>query len=531
MKRQHKFLIFTSILAFSLASCEKYLDVMPDNRAVLDSEDKISKILVSAYPQSSFIATTEFSSDNVDDYSVTNPNYERILEQMFRWEDITEVGNDGPNRVWESCYAAIGNANQALASIEELGNPTSLDPQRGEAYVARAYSHFVLVNVFAHHYTKANAATDLGVTYMEAPERELDPKYQRNSVAEVYALIKADLEKGIPLIDDGVYGGTPKYHMNRAAANAFAARVALYTQDWDGAVRYATAAVGTNPAGSMRDNARIALSAASLVNASIAFTSSGSRSNLFILTAASTLGTYFGPYYDASRFAHGRIINENETFFANTPWGKLAASAAYTPRLYIYTGTNLDKTLIARLPYLFEYTDPVARIGYRRTVYAPFNVEETMLVRAEANIHLKNYDAAFTDMQLWVRNNVATVPADFSIARINTWANNTAYYTPTAPTAKKRLNPEFTVEAGTQENMLQALLLMRRLETMHVGLRWFDIKRYGIEVTRRVIVAGSGNTMTVGSTEAESKLGPRDKRHALQLPTDVISAGLTPNRQ
>src|SRR5690606_6505110 len=358
------------------------------------------------------------------DYSATNPNSERILEEVFRWEDVTEVSNDGPNRVWETAYLAISSANEALAAIEELGNPESLMPQRGEALVARAYGHFVLVNMFALHYTKTHGSTDLGVTYMTAPERQLNPQYERNTVEEVYNYIKQDLEEGLPLIDDKIYGNTPKFHMNRAAAHAFAARVALYTEDWENAVRYANIAIGTNPTAIMRDNAVLAQSGTSLVDASIAFTSSSSKSNLFLATAASNMGLYFGPYYTGSRFSHGSTINTTETWFSQTPWGKPSASAAYKPRLFLYTGTNLDKSLASRAAYMFEYTDPVAGIGYRRTIYAPFNVEETLLVRAEANIHLKKYDAAFADMKLWVDNNVASVPADFSIARINTWAES-----------------------------------------------------------------------------------------------------------
>ncbi len=530
-------IFFLGIMSF--VSCNKFLDVMPDNRTVLDSEEKIQKLLVSAYPQTAYMMAAELSSDNVDDYGVGNPNSQRILEEVFRWHDVRETGSDAPASVWEDCYAAIASANEALSVIEDRGSPVSLNSHRGEALVARAYSHFILVNMFAMHYTNEHATTDLGVPYIFEPGRTLDPKYERHSVKEVYDFIKQDLEEGIPLINDALYGGTPKYHMNKAAAYAFAARVALYTQDWQEAARYASLVLGSNPRNIMRDNSVVAAVSATLGTASIAFTGSTNASNLFLATANSSMGTYFGAYYTGSRFSHGQIINLNETFFATTPWGKTTSSTAYTPRLFIYTGTDLDKALVPRVTYMFEMIDPVNQIGFARTSYAPFTAEETLLVRAEANIHLKKYDEAFADMRIWLSNNYANVPANFSIERINEWATDPVddedpgvrYYTPTAPTAKKRLNPEFQIEAGTQENMLHALLLMRRLETIHVGLRWFDIKRYGIEVTRRVITGGDGSTTIVGSTEEATKLTVRDKRQALQIPQDVIAAGLTPNRQ
>jgi len=72
---------------------------------------------------------------------------------------------------------------------------------------------------------------------------------------------------------------------------------------------------------------------------------------------------------------------------------------------------------------------------------------------------------------------------------------------------------------------LQVLLHLRRIETVHTGLRWFDIKRYGIEITRVDVSDGSKVTVT------SNVLKKDDKRRALQLPADVITAGLAPNRK
>ena len=81
----------------------------------------------------------------------------------------------------------------------------------------------------------------------------------------------------------------------------------------------------------------------------------------------------------------------------------------------------------------------------------------------------------------------------------------------------------FPLEAGTQTNMCYALLHLRRVETVHLGLRWFDIKRYGITIYRRKLASYN----TLGSVTDE--LHARDPRCAMQLPMDVVAAGLTPN--
>lgn len=99
--------------------------------------------------------------------------------------------------------------------------------------VARAYAHFMLVNLWAEHYDPATAQTTLGVPYVTAPEKEALAIYERNTVAEVYKRIEDDLLLGLPLIKDNAYDA-PKYHFNRAASNAFAARYYTWRGDnWD----------------------------------------------------------------------------------------------------------------------------------------------------------------------------------------------------------------------------------------------------------------------------------------------------------
>ncbi len=95
------------------------------------------------------------------------------------------------------------------------------------------------------------------------------------------------------------------------------------------------------------------------------------------------------------------------------------------------------------------------------------------------------------------------------------------YYTPTDPTPKKALHPDFAVEPGTQENLIHAILHVRRVLTLHEGIRWFDVKRYGLEIYRRVVY---NNQITV-----YDELKVDDPRRAIQLPQSVITAGIEAN--
>ncbi|MDR0666990.1 MAG: RagB/SusD family nutrient uptake outer membrane protein [Prevotellaceae bacterium] len=522
MKKKQYILLLFALLSFAGLSCDDFLSELPDNRTDVDSPEKARKLLVSAYPGIDYIVCTELSSDNVDDYGDDNPNGSRFWEELYQWRDVTETDNESPAQIWSACYSAIASANQVLQSIAAMGDTEDMRASKGEALICRAYAHFILTNVFCQHYHPTLSETDLGIPYMEKPETELNPKYERPTVAFDYEKMAADIEAGLPLINDSQYD-VPKYHFNRSAAHAFAARFYLYYQQWDKAIEYAGIVLGAAPQTLLRDNASLDTLPKDPLNlASTAYISETEKANLLLITAYSSLGYIYGAYYTCSRYSHGAVISTYETLQSRGPWGAFSANTFRLPP-WVYRGTNLDKILLPRLPRLFEYTDPVAGIGYSRTVYAAFTVEEALLNRAEAYIMKKDYAKAMADIKLWVNNTVATGANLVTEATIDTWAKNFNYYEPEKPTPKKRLAPPgFTIDDEKQENFLHFLLYIRRHETMHMGLRWFDVKRYGITVTRRVI---QSNTPTA----TNNVLKVRDPRCAIQIPADVVSAGLTPN--
>ncbi|MDR0695051.1 MAG: RagB/SusD family nutrient uptake outer membrane protein [Prevotellaceae bacterium] len=517
-----KLYILLSLLAVTGFSCNDFLDEMPDNRAELDSFEKIRKLLVSAYPSHGYMMVTELSADNGDDHA-DNTNTDQFYDQVFYWQDVTAGHNETPAQIWSGCYGAIACANQALAAIEELGNSPEMQPLRGEALVCRAYAHFVLANVFCQHYSPAHAGSDLGIPYMEKPETELAPKYDRPSLASNYEKIAADLEAGLPLIEDKTYD-IPKYHFNKKAAHTFASRFYLYYQQWDKVIEHSTAALGMSPQLLLRDYVYLNSLPKNLNDVSKKYSGSEVKANFLLLTDYSIAGYALnGAYSNAARYAHGRMLSQKETIEATGPWGAYSYDTYYLPP-YVLVSANMDKVALPRTPEYFEFTDPVAATGYYRTVYVPFTAEEALLNRAEAYIIKEDYAAATADIQLWANNTIKTGANLITETRIASWANDFDYYTPDRPTPKKQINPDFQITEGKQENFIQCLLFIRRIETMHMGLRWFDLKRYGIEVTRRVL--NNGGSLLL---ETRTTLTKRHNRYAIQIPLDVRSAGITPN--
>ncbi|TCI85916.1 RagB/SusD family nutrient uptake outer membrane protein [Tenacibaculum sp. M341] len=520
-----KNIILYILLSFiTFTSCSEFLDETPDNRIELDSNEKIRALLTSAYSTSNFIMMTELASDNIDDFGLENPNTIRSYDEMAYWEDVAGAGNDDPVSIWGNAYEAIAHSNQALDAIKQL-NDIDLSAEKGEALITRAYNHFVLVNLFARHYNSSTSDSDLGIPYLEVPETELDVKYERESVSQVYAKIEKDILEALPLINDAIYQ-VKTYHFNRSAAFAFAARFYLYYGNWQKAAEYATVAL--NNGGSLRNWSFFGtLPREEQVVANQYITD---LDNFLVQTSISSAGQVFGGFFTGSRFNHTRFIADNQTLFAPLPWsaatGVTRGSFNFEP--FIYTANNLDKSLFYKTPRLFEITDPVAGIGFLRTVTVPFTYDEALLIRAEAFTNLGQYDNALADINTWSRNFYSTFPAtDVTLTNVNDFYNGLDYSKLTSSTGtginqKKELSPDFPIRDKDHENMLHYVLQSRRVLTLHEGLRWFDIKRYGIEVPRYVY--GSD-----GSISEVDVLGKSDPRKALQIPNDVISAGLTPN--
>lgn len=236
MKRYMKYASVLALATVILTGCDDFLDTMPDNRATLDSEEKIKAMLTSSYNENDYIVVAELSSDNTDDIGANNPYSTRFYDQCYGWIDETEKDNESLENFWSGAYIAIASANEALAAIDKATPSAIIDECRGEALISRAYNHFMLACMFCKPWTQ-NAAADLGLPYMEAAETELMPKYERGNLADFYKKIEADIEEGLKYIGDSHYS-VPKYHFNVKAAYAFAARYYLYTEQWEKAVTY-----------------------------------------------------------------------------------------------------------------------------------------------------------------------------------------------------------------------------------------------------------------------------------------------------
>ncbi|MDR0560254.1 MAG: RagB/SusD family nutrient uptake outer membrane protein [Prevotellaceae bacterium] len=495
------FLLAATVAA--AVSCNDYLDTLPDNRVQLDTEQKIAKILVSAYPTELPVLMFELMSDNITD---NGPQYstdyaEQTVIQSYLYKDITDTEEDSPTQVWSKTYIAIAAANNALDAIEKAGNPETMNGSKCEALLCRAFGHFVLVTAFCKAYNEISSATDPGIPYITAPETSVKPVYGRGTVKEVYEKINRDIEEALPLHSDNFV--QPAYHFNRRAAYAFAARFNLFYGKWEKTVQYATEALGDNPASLLRDFT-IPAQYTMIEDVRTAYLKAENPCNLLIMPQQSLWGRV---YTTNERYGHSRS-KTYITFWQNFPWNGIVNGMS--------SAWGIEQNIwYPKMSEIFEMTNHSAQTGNVHTVLIQFTADEVLACRAEAYAMLKDYENATKDLNYWYWRNSAS-HAQFSKEKISEWYSVERPRSPRYP-----IDSRFSIEPGMQENFVRAALAIRRFDGVHTGMRWLDIKRHGITVKHPVL-----KSQTVADTIT---LKPYDDLTAIQLPADVISAGLPAN--
>jgi len=483
------------LLMIGLSSCDDFLSEIPDNRTQIDTPEKVSELLVTAYPNRSYLPIGEVMSDNVfdtDSQVVTSI----INEESFNWEMHSQIGNDSENAFWTASYEAIAAANQALEAIEKLGNPATLNPQKGEALIARAYNHFMLVQFWSNRYNPATAATDLGVPYITKPETELLAKYKRNTVKEVFDFIEQDINEGLKYVTNEYK--EPKFHFNVDASKAFAARFYLIKGDWDKVLEF-TESIGSKPT---KIRNWTAFNAVAFATMPIEYSRAEQETNLLISypnSIANRVATY--------RFSLPGNKSDELLGTQTNMWGKanlIRANGQY------FGGTNV---FTPKLYEYFKYTNLTSGTGIPYTATVLFSNDELYLNRIEALVMKNRMAEANTELGYFL----GTRTSGYNPA---TDLLNETVVTTKYPVIPNEFTPFYTL-TPVQTSYIKAIAEARRKDFLREGARWFDIKRFNLVVTH--------NTLQFGKITRSNVLEKDDKRRALQIPLRASDNGIEKN--
>ena len=479
-KMKLNILTLTILAGIVFQSCQKQLDISPRNTVdastVLTSKAGVEAALNSVYSvlkSERLYGRDMFSvAEAMADNSFANGRSNRL---------VTENRNtSGANMAnWVTSYGAVNEINLILEAIASIPDATEADKIRweGELKFLRALYFFDLVKNYAYIPTFVVASQDRGgiVLSLEGfnkPEDAIAYRPARASITQSYAQIMADIYSAIPLLPANGRGGSgARNYGSRHALLALGSRVSLYEGKWSRADSFATAAITLSGGiGNMTNTSnyvqgwRVAdhpegifqvwfstLTENLGVNTSLAATHTtlaapgafaGSRQgqgdlvpNGFLLTQLGISGFPSG-LAASSNFTANPPVNPPTLTYSNDirnrlfEWGANAAGhyVEVTKWMGKNGSPNWDNTVVLRWPELY-------------------------LNRAEARFQMGNEAGAWEDLNV------------IRAAR---------YVGFTTPATQ-----DFTGQA-----LLNEILRQRMLEFAFEGHRFYDLKRYGLNITK-----------------------------------------------
>ena len=227
-------------VVLSLAACNDFLDIQPIGKVMPQTGDEYRKLLTEAY--SRVLADrglTTFRTDELvlDDATASDDDLEFYLD-IWRWQDNNPDQNTS-SFGWLNHYYVSYIANSVIENRQNIIEVTdsARNQMVGEAYMLRAYIHYILVNLYADPYTHCDPATTKGIPLKLSSD--VTAVLSRNTVGEVYASILSDIDMAESLLNVETWPEGETYRFNKVSADAFRARVCLYMGNWEEAYKAA----------------------------------------------------------------------------------------------------------------------------------------------------------------------------------------------------------------------------------------------------------------------------------------------------
>jgi hypothetical protein len=370
---------------------------------------------------------------------------------LFAWSYNQNSGNAEPLNAWSSGYLAINRINVFLKGLDDNPNviPTALANQyRGEARFLRGLAYFYLVNLYARPFPLNNGASAGLPLRLQAEVGPENSDLARSTVAQVYTQILEDLNFAEQNVRES--HASPQLNVTRAHRNAV---IAIKARVLMSMARYADVVTECRKivAGTAAPFAAASGVQHRLANtyASIFVPPYTSSESIFSLPMTlndlpgvqNSLGSYFGvPAPPQNAIADYNL--DPAGILANPAWTATDARRAMTVEAS-------GRRFLTKFP-LNPYTDYVPVVRY----------SDVLLMYAEALVRTSN-----------------TVDP-VALALLNA--------------VRGRSAPDATYASfAAPADLLQAILLERRMEFLGEGLRSLDLHRQLLPLPAKTGVPGS----------------------------------------
>lgn len=240
MKTRYMMGIVMLLAMIALTSCDDFLDITPTGKVIAKTGKEYRALLTYEYkyfPEDRGLATLRSDEVNLIKGSTSTEDYDSYFD-IWAWKDLSQQSTT-TSFGWRRYYHAIYIANYVIENQKNITEATQdeINQLVGEAYMIRAYCHFLLVNLYADPYTHCTPATTRGIPLSLAAD--VNAVLSCSSVEKVYQQVIDDIKKAKEHLNVDTWNEGYTYRFNTVSANALLARVYLYKGDWRNALEEA----------------------------------------------------------------------------------------------------------------------------------------------------------------------------------------------------------------------------------------------------------------------------------------------------
>ena len=225
------------LATLTMSACDNFLDITPTGKVIAETGDEYRALLTYEYKyftKDRYMTTLRTDEMLMDKVKTSSTDLDAYLD-LWRWKDDTPSPTTSYFS-WRSYYHSVYIANYIIQNQKKIKEATAQEISQlvGEAYMMRAYCHFLLVNLYAEPYTHCTPSQTRGVPMLLEPDVNAIPG--SSSVETVYKQILSDLDKAEQYLNVEEWELGKNYRFNTTSAQALRARTYLYMGRWSDAL-------------------------------------------------------------------------------------------------------------------------------------------------------------------------------------------------------------------------------------------------------------------------------------------------------